>query len=219
MRRHVATLVAVIALSMCGATAVAVALSASSSRAACGPTAARTLAETRSARIYVAHHVVYGCAQGIGRVYRLGLAEDQFCGRGCAAPVALAGRFAAYGLETTGTDFGSAWVAVRDLTDGKLRLSPWAPVGTVPGSGLYSGVTWVVVARDGAVAWVAGGDRWIVGRDGLTHWRQIFGVYRSDRRGPARLDLGSRVAPWSLRLHDATITWMDTGTTRSATLD
>jgi hypothetical protein len=211
MRCYTAVLVAVPVLTACG-TSVAASASPAPSKAPaarCGPASSRTLAATPVARVYVAHGAVYGCAAQTRRVYRLGsrrlcLVEPRI------GPVTVAGRFAAYGQQSCGTDTSSSQVLVRDLSNGKVLLSRSA-ISRVPGPESFESVSAIVGKRDGAIAWLAGVTS--IGRPG-----GLVEVHKVDRLGAALLDSGSGIARGSLTLHGSTVTWRDRGATRSATL-
>jgi len=178
-------------------------------RAACGPAAARTLAANGLARVYEDGGAVYGCARGAGRSYRLGSAERSLR-EGRAAPVALAGVLAAYGLASFGVDTGSSLVVVRRLSDGR-RLKTLAALTRSAGPESFTTVSSVVVRTDGAVAWIA------TARSIISHGTEIE-VHRSDSRGRALLAASSRVVPGSLRLRGSLLSWREGGTTRTTRL-
>jgi hypothetical protein len=174
----------------------------------CGPAGARTLAASQQARVYVSGGIVYGCASNARKRIRLG--EETSCiGTPLIDPVRVTGGLAAYGSETCGIDTGSTVVVVRRLTDGRqLRSKPaTSPVG--PES--YESVTSLVVARDGAVGWIATGQS-------VGNHHAVVEVWRSDRRGTARLDSGSAVRSRSLRLTGSTLRWRHGTGTRTAPL-
>ncbi len=176
---------------------------------ACGPAAATTLAGDRAARVYVQAGTVYGCASGDHGRYVLG--KRGTCLRAAAvAPVTVAGRFAAYGLQRCGVDTGSTQVLVRRLTDGRVVHS--APASSPPGPEGFQTVTSLVLKADGAVAWIATGRS--LGRSA-----SVVEVWRVDRSGAqARLDFGPAIVAGSLRLHSAMLSWRHGQATRTATL-
>jgi hypothetical protein len=189
----------------------AVALAASASRDParhCGPASGHTLAADAVARVYVIGDVVSGCASGGKRAYTLG--HRRTCiASARVAPVALAGRVAAYGSERCGVDTGSTDVVVRRLTDG-VQLHA-LPATRPPGAESFQHVDSLVVKADGAVAWIATGSS-IVGH------RSLIEVHKSDRDGNALLDSGAAIALRSLRLHHSTLSWTDGSATRTAAL-
>jgi hypothetical protein len=177
--------------------------------AACGPSSERTLLSNRQARVYASTGFVYGCATGAGRTYRLGSLTD--CMRSArAAPIRLAGRIVAYGLQRCGVDTGSSQVLVQRLSDGRqLRTLSTTTGPAAPES--YVQVASLVVRADGAVAWI-GIAHSIVRRT------QDIEVHRADRRGETELDSGPAVVPGSLRLMGSTLTWRHGAATRTANL-
>jgi hypothetical protein len=175
----------------------------------CGSSADKTLAADGSARIYQQGRVIYGCAGLGGRSYRLGVSQSCI-NSDRVAPVALAGKVAAYGVQRCGVDTGTAQVVVRRLADGKvLRAAP--ATSRVPGAESYQSVATVVVKADGAVAWI-GQAHSILG-----HRAQIE-VHRIDGHGAAELDSGAGIAVGSLRLHGSQLSWTHSLSERSATL-
>lgn len=176
---------------------------------ACGPAAARTLAQVLAARVYEAQGQVYGCARGSTRRYQLGSATN--CLRSARVrPVALAGSVAAYGLERCGVDTGSAAVLVKRLSTGRqLRSLPATSGRPAPES--YQQVASLVVRADGAVAWIGAGSS-------IIRHSQTIEVHRADGRGTAELDAGPGIGPTSLRLHGRKLTWRHGGAMRTATL-
>jgi hypothetical protein len=183
--------------------------SASGRAAGCGSDQGHTLARSDSARVYTRGGTVFGCAIPNGTVYKLGSAS--VCnGHGRAAPVAVAGRLVAYGLETCGIDTGSAVVIVRRLTDGKrLRDDPSRTGPAGPES--YDAVDSLVLAPSGA-------DAWITVTSSIVSHQNATEVHEHGRNGFALLDSGSGVNPGSLRLKRSKLTWRHSGLLRSATL-
>jgi hypothetical protein len=190
-------------------TTAATTSTSTASAASCGPAAATTLASNRSARIYNSGGWVYGCVRATG--HRVKLGNARFCVRSQrAAPVALAGTLAAYGLETCGVDTGSSVVIVRQLTDGRtLRTLP-ATTGPQPPES-YQQVGSIVVKRDGAVAWIGTSNS-------IIRHNEAVEVHRADSRGKAELDSGAAIQFGSLRLHASTLSWRHGSATKSSTL-
>lgn len=175
----------------------------------CGPPAARTLAASRLARVYVSAGSVYGCAYASRRSYRLGAASGAIR-EARVGPVAVAGHDAAYALSSFGIDTGSSNVVVRDLASGRVLHDVEAIHRLLPEA--YQAVDAIVVKPDGAVAWISEINSVIRrGAGGL-------GVLRIDARGQRVLDTGPAIHPKSLRLRGSTLTWRDGARTRSATL-
>jgi hypothetical protein len=204
------TLVALLA-----ALAVAVAASAaarpptSKPGVSCRRHPGHTLAQSDSARVYSRSGAVYGCAVRHGAVYKLG--SSSLCiGTSRAAPVALAGRLVAYGLETCGVDTGSTVVIVRRLTDGKrLHDDPATVLPNGPES--YQTVHSLVLnAR--------GDDAWISTASSLGSHATATEVHEHGTNGFGLLDSGTGIDPGSLRLKRSKLTWLHGGKRRSATL-
>jgi hypothetical protein len=174
----------------------------------CGPESARTLAVSRQARVYLSNGQVYGCAIATGQSYRLGagqrtLREDH------VGVIAVAGRYAGYGLSSFGVDTVSAQVVVRDLANGQVPHAAPATSRVLVES--FQSIDSIVLKPDGAVAWISQ-----VGSV-ISHGRYLE-VHRIDSRGQALLDSGAAIVSRSLRLRDSTVTWRDGWGARSASL-
>src|SRR5947209_5680003 len=112
----------------------------------CGPADGQTLAASRSGR-------VYGCAHGSARRYLLGSNSCRPAGP-AIAPVAVAARLAAYGSSRCAVDTGTAEVVFRRLGDGTVLDRESATTARLrPES--YVRVTALVLASDGAFAWIS----------------------------------------------------------------
>jgi hypothetical protein len=175
----------------------------------CGDSHGHTLVQNGSARVYTLHGGVYACASPNGVVYHLG--SSSVCvGTRRAAPVALAGRLVAYGLESCGVDTGSTEVVVRSLTTGKrLHTDPSA---TGPrGAESFQSVTSLVVKRDGS-------DAWISITNSLGGHGSAIEVHAHSLSGFTLLDSGIGVDPSSLRLKRSMLSWIHSGQRRSAQL-
>lgn len=176
---------------------------------ACGPASATTLAANGRVRVYVLHQVVYGCSAARKRSFRLGhgtrsLAESS------VGPVAVAGDLTAYGLRNFGVDTVISSVVVRRLTDG-AQLKELAATHA-RGAESFQSIGSVVVRPDGAVAWI-GTQHSIAGGRGT-----VLEVHASSTAGDRVLESGSAIDATSLRLRGTTLTWVDGGVTRHATL-
>ena len=219
MRKRLGIVIAVASVLGCGAAAAlpsqragaAAALPApraGAARTLCGPIGAHTLAASAVARAYSAAGVVYGCAAGGARSYRLG--QQTTCIMSArVAPVTVAGRLAAYGLEQCGVDTGFTEVVVLRLTDGTVLHEPAATSPAGPES--YQSVDSLVLRPDGAVAWIGTGSS-------LGTGARLTEVRRLDRRGEALLDAGSAVRTRSLRLRGSQLSWLHGAARRTATL-
>jgi hypothetical protein len=174
----------------------------------CGPRSAHTLAGDSVARVYSSAGKAYGCVAGGARSYRLGRTGNCIGGEQIQT-VRVAGRIAAYGLDTCGVDTGNATVNVRRLTTGvSLKQLPATTKIGVEG---FQSIDSLVVKPDGAVAWIATATS--IGKP--TFIRQL---QRSDTRGFSVLDSGRAVAAASLTLHGSKLSWKHATAARTATL-
>jgi hypothetical protein len=212
VRRLLIGAMTICALAACGSSAAAPGGSASSSASSagsgCGPVAARTLAASSAARVYVQSGAVYGCATGSRRRYLLG--HTSFCNNSDrVGPMVVAGRMAGYAVTRCGVDTGSATVDVRRLSDGARVFSHAAASAIGPES--YVSVTGIVATPGGGVAWIARASS-IVGH------RSATGVFARRGSGVRQLDAGAGIGPSSLRLEGARVSWQDGSARRSAPL-
>jgi hypothetical protein len=185
-------------------------MNAEPSRAACGTTAAHTVASSAAARVYRTGDAVYACLRSGGRSVRLGGTACRGRG-GAVGTIALAGDVVAYELHYCSVDTGSAAVAVRGLRRGTPlhRESAWSGGTMAPESFVH--VTSLLVTPSGSVAWIASNES-------IVRHQAAFQARAVDRRGPRLLDAGERIRPRSLRLRGRRLSWRDGGTTRTATL-
>lgn len=205
MSRIIASIVAFGALSACGAAAA----TTSAPAGPCGPTSARTLAASRSARVYAVGRVVYGCAAG-GGGRRVALGMTNLCIRSVQVQaVTVSGRLAAFGAESCGVDTGSSVVQVRRLTDGRTLFTH--PAANSAGPESYTNVTAIVADRTGDVAWV-------VHSSSIVRHAQSTAVFAAAGATVHRLDAGSAIDPGSLRLSGTTVRWQNGSRRRSGRL-
>jgi hypothetical protein len=201
-----------LAVVLAGFLATGGAAAASSSphtRPPCGPKAAKTLAASKSARVYTQRGIVYGCSMHGSTRYTLGRRDR--CNLSVrVAPVTVTGDLAAYGAERCGIDTGTTAVIVLRLTDDKKLVD--TPATSPPGVEAFQQVDSLVLKRDGAVAWIGEGSS-IVG-----HGQRVVEVRKLDNRRVTVLDSGAGVRTGSLRLRRSTLRWRDGVHTRSATL-
>jgi hypothetical protein len=176
---------------------------------ACGPASAHTVAAGRLARVYSVGATVYGCSNPAGKSYRLGQTKN--CIRtSLVGPVKVAGKLAAYGLESCGVDTGSTQVVVRRLSDGEQLLSdPAITSALLPES--YQSVASLVLRGDGAVAWIAAAQSIVRHSKGVE-------VHKAAKATRGLLDYGPAIDPRSLTLRGSTLTWKHGQLTRSARL-
>jgi hypothetical protein len=205
-------MILVVLLAACGTSSAASEGSATSATThrpdTCGPRAARTLAAGAQARIYLSNGEVYGCAVGAGHSYRLGTGRP-LIREGRVGVIAVAGRYAAYGLSSFGVDMVSARVIVRNLANGAFVHD--APATTRILVESFQSVDSIVVKPDGATAWIAAVAS-VVSRN------RYLEVHRVDARGTALLYSRPGIVSRSLTLHGSTVTWRNGSTSRSATL-
>jgi hypothetical protein len=200
--------VAVVALAAaCGSSTAAT--STSNAGASCGPAAARTLAASSGARVYVQSGAVYACTPRSARRYRLGSA-GRCIGGARVGPAAAAGPVVAYAVTRCGVDTGSATVVVRLLSDGSQLLDHPA-LTAAPGPESFQSVGSIVVNRGGAAAWIA------TSNSILSH-RRITQVVEATRAGVRALASGAGIDVRSLRLHGSTLSWSAGGASHSARL-
>ena len=212
MRFRLPLLAAAFALAACGSSIAqpTTRASAGPARSVCGPTAARTVAQSKTARIYVSAGKVYGCSSHGHASYLLGSAAN--CNAAAKVGIAIVSAdVSAYGLQRCGVDFGTATVVVRRLIDGKRLRSFAATSRGLPEA--FQSVRSLALKSDGAVAWI-GSVSSVVGN------RRAIEVHKADAgRGDVQLDSGSTIAPGSLRLRGSMLTWKHGTATRSATLN
>jgi len=176
----------------------------------CGPAGAATLAADGAGRVYVRGGSVIACSSRSGRHYVLGSHGSCLGGRTRVAPVAVAGPLVAYGTRTCGVDTSQSAVHVRRLSDGSALRTLTASTSIRRPESFVS-VTALVLARDGAVAWIAVGGS-ILGGTRFTEVHAFTG-------GRARvLDRGAGVDPKLLRLAGGVVRWRHGGAWRSARL-
>jgi hypothetical protein len=167
------------------------------------------LAGSGRARVYLSHGVVVGCAGGSQRRFVLG--RSGICiGATRVAPVRVVGVLAAYGAERCGVDTGSTQVIVRRLTDGAI-LTQTLATSTLIGPESYVQVTALVLARDGAAAWISTGAS-IVGH------RHIDEVHAYEHGALHRLDSGAAIDLYKLKLSGSHLRWKHGASWRTATL-
>lgn len=198
-------IVALLVLASCGSS------EAMPVRGTCGPTGARTLAANGRVRVYVLGQTVYGCSAARSRSFRLG-SVSRSIRQAEAAPVAVAGELAAYGLSNFGVDTVRASVVVRRLTDGKTLKQ--LPVTRAAGAETFESVGSLAVKANGAVAWIGSEHSIGAGRRSSIEVHAAGAAAGVDRV----LDSGPNIKPASLRLHGSRLSWVNRGRTRHATL-
>jgi hypothetical protein len=212
---------------------------------ACGPGQARTVLAKGEVRVYAtAAGYVSACDARDGNAVPLTSVQGAATFLMPVPAVAIAGSVVAFGEDDLSDATGSqtvTFIQVKDLA-GFPRILAILPAQPSPeGLGAGSKVVTTVVRPDGAVAWIscrqgtripesdlATGRRARCQHPGTHSW-----VYAQDAAGepgqnpasngvfvvPRLLDQGAHIAPRSLALHGATLTWRDGAQLRSATLD
>jgi hypothetical protein len=160
--------------------------------------------------VYALRRSVYGCSVARGRSFRLGRAARAL-GKPRVGPVAVAGDFAAYGVQDFGIDTVLASVVVRRLTDGK-QFGDY-PVTRAAFAESFQSVGSIAAKGDGAVAWIGVVHSIVAGH----------GAVEVHAAGPAAetskvLDSGPQIVTNSLRLRGSTLTWRHGTAMRHATL-
>jgi hypothetical protein len=176
----------------------------------------RVLAHDRAVRVYTpktpppAGGPVVACLTGRGSRMTLLKTPAGFTSVGT---VVLAGPIVAYLESTHGIDSGSTSLIVADITTRHILRED--TVGGYGDAGIlgYERVTDLVLASDGAVAWIEEHGR------GLEGPPTALAVHVAGRTGaPTILDEGPTIDPHSLTLSGRTLTWTDAGVRRSAQL-
>lgn len=219
-----ASMTAVVALAVAGASLAATDLALGAHKAArssrsssCQGVAPHVIAADAVAQVFAARvreeREVFGCTYGHRR-YRLGdVPECESVGGagGCGgvANFALSGTLVAFGESFAGGGARAEWlIVVRDLRSGKTLRR--VPTGTPPagfrqiGAGVASDV---VVKSDGAVAWLTSAAPF-----------PKMEVHVSGRGGTRLLASGNEIQPNSLALAGNTLYWTEGGVPRSALL-
>ncbi len=204
-------IVALLVLASCGSSAAKSTGGSTAAATRCGPAGARTLAANGGVRVYILGQGVYGCSAARSRSFRLGNVSRSIR-ESRAGPVAVAGDLAAYGLQDFGVDTVRASVVVRRLTDGKeleqLRVT------RAVGAESFESVGSIVVRASGAVAWIGSEHSIGPGRQGSVEVHSAG----PGTGGGRLLDSSPDIKPASLRLHRSSLSWIDGGATRHATL-
>jgi hypothetical protein len=186
-------------------------------RHACPPPGTHVLAKDRVLRVFsrevggLTRSSVVGCLVKTGTRMTLLAIQGQCCrGRARIGTIALAGPFAAY-LETRlGVDTSDTTLVVADVAT--RRILRERPVGSSIDAGIIfrSALTDLLVADDGAVAWIA--ERY----EHRTGTSTVM-VYAAAPTGePTVLDESPAIGATSLMLSAHTLSWSDGAMRRSA---
>jgi hypothetical protein len=197
------------------------------SSANCRPLDSKTLASDRRGRIYSRPlrgpnaeqdpegARVVGCLFSPSHLMTLGTTRyvsTQYPAKETINPevAAIAAPFAAYSTSFQGVDFNRVWAVVRNLrTDQVINVVPASPhVGVEP----VSSITDLTVTASATVAWISQG-RSLAGRR-----RNAEVAFSVPGQPTTILDEGDGIDPHSLELEGSTLTWIDEGTRRSASM-
>jgi hypothetical protein len=183
---------------------------AAGASASCAPAAARTLATSGSARLYVEQGALYGCLGS--RRTRLGAAPGQ---RRLAATriglYALSPRYVGFDTVQMGVDNLDATVSIVDLATGAAvaRVPATTPEDRAES---FIGVRALTIDRAGTLAWIGS-------RSGVGAFTPIYEVHTLDAGGDDRLlASGADIAPRSLALRGTQLRWRQGGRLRSRTI-
>jgi hypothetical protein len=191
----------------CGASAV-------SGASRCAPHGARSLARSRSVRVYSLGSPsaflqrTYACLLHNGATVRL---RGQATGPDSLSNFALAESVLGYSDYSFGVDSGCTSITVLDVAHRRtLRALPQVACTVDAGFIRLGTVSGVVVTPRGSVAWIAS-----TGRRGA----ESFEVRAAQASAPAQLlDQGPAIAPGSLRVAGSEVSWQDGGQRRTAKL-
>jgi hypothetical protein len=183
---------------------------------ACPPAGAKPIAADSAGLVYSLNDAVYTCSGYTGRIIKLGSSGLAGPGATTVGPLALAGQYVVYGTHMMGVDNGSSEVLLRRLSTGRV-ISSASAFPTMLGPESNTTIEAVVLRPSGAFAWTVSGESIIRPND------SNIGVYEANMH-PGRsdfklLDQGRRIAPTSLKLHGAQLSWKHGSTTRHATLN
>jgi hypothetical protein len=179
---------------------------------ACKSKAAKTLLSTRHARVFQKGDRIYACLRRGHRVFRIG--TRQSIGGNNKRNLRLAGRYVAYS-----STLNAVKVTVRNLRSGRVVHNEAAAQLTRPA---LSSLTDVKLKRTGAIAWIVRLtpiDGPLAPDPSPADSQPDYQVLKADRAGRALLDSGLDIAPGSLRLSGATVSWTKAGASRSAALN
>jgi hypothetical protein len=210
----VATLAALAALVSVGAPLLGPAAALAARTSGCGPASGTTLTAGRHARIYTlpgpfGQTRTYGCLFSSGRSWSLS-PKSRFT-RLDPETVVLRAPWVAYSEATNAVDNAVAAIFVRNLRTGRVAQRHPA-VTEVSGPENFSSVAQIVLNDTGAVAWI--GEENSITAGGLL----LRQVEIGDSAGFSVADQGAGIEPRSLELHGSTLSWIDSGTVRSALL-
>lgn len=216
MRRVATTALLVVILG--GATLVgSVAADGHRLHRSCGPAEAKTLRRDRGARIYELpaepHRLgtpTFGCLFATRHSWRLDRPSRWSYLN--LKTLVLGAPWVAYSITSMGVDGGASGVSVRNLRNGVISHS--FPAVTSPSAPMvesFSSVAKIVLQKDGDIAWV--GEESSIPNPQLRRQVEI-----AHSAGLSVVDEGPGIAPESLTLNGSTVSWVDSGETRTAQL-
>jgi len=190
---------------------------------ACQLKASHTIAHNDYARIYQRSGDTFGCLYSRNRRYKISgyRPRDDF-GVAGQRNIRLAGRYVAFEDFLEGQDMRYT-VVVFDLISGRqlhhVATGPTPPDTGVHGFAYGIGPTTTIQLRaTGAVAWIAS-NRYTLQPQYEVRKRDTNSARGSNGDlGTKLLARGPNIAPASLRLHRTTLTWIDSGESRTAKL-
>jgi hypothetical protein len=191
---------------------------------ACQLKASHTVAHNDHTRIYQRSGDTFGCLYSRNRRYKISgyRPRDDFDVAG-QRNIRLAGRYVAFEDFLEGKDGLQYHVVVVDLRSGRhihdVATGPTPEDTGVQGFAFGIGPTTTIQLRaTGAVAWIAS-NRYTPQPQYEVRKRDTNSARGSNGDlGTKLLARGPNIAPGSLRLHRATLTWTDSGQPRTAKL-
>lgn len=175
----------------------------------CGLRGAKTLVASKHARVVQNQGRVYACLYRSGRRFPrffLGVRREGYLE---VNNLRVAGRFVGYSRRVRGR--WNPQVTVRELRRGRVLRRAAAAVASRPG---FTDVSDLLLARTGAVAWIAvTAPLDVIMNPAHTPEDLLpdFEVGMAGRGGIALLDRGHHIAAGSLRLRGGAVTWVKAG--------
>jgi hypothetical protein len=194
------------------AAAVVIACTAPTTSSAAGrgcPKVRHPLARSDQSVLWVRASNVVGCWRPQGRVRVVAPGGIDFVPSN-AGPAAVAGRFGALALRTTGPVTDQLYVVVANLRTGNVHYAGANYLDSPAGDPTAADVARLVLTRSGTAAWTTSAGQWPTSG---------YHVESMDRRGKVRvIDDEPGIDPASLRLRRSRLTWTAGGQRRSALL-
>jgi hypothetical protein len=124
----------------------------------------------------------------------------------------LSAPWVAYSITSMGVDGGGSGMSVRNLRTGVVSHSfPAITAPTEPMVESFNSVARIVLQKDGNVAWV--GEETSIPNPLVRRQVEI-----ADSAGLSVVDEGPGIVPESLTLNGSTVSWVDSGETRTVQL-